>query len=466
MCYYNVSLISGDNMKSVYEIINILRSDNSRLFKEKVMQEHKENISLRNTFLYAIDPSKQYHIKKIPAYHPGSKPVSLKFDDIFPRLDRLSRREVTGHAAIEFLKETLESLSVEDAHILERIIKRDLDCGASGSIAEKTWSGLIAKPAYMRCSGYALLKKIEKKIDWARGVFSQLKSDGTYASITFHEKDVVTISTRSGKILDSKNFPAIVKQLNDSSSEDMQYHGELLVIEDGVILPRQTGNGILTSVQKGGSFGLNQEPKFVCWDAIPASAAVKDGRFETPYHLRYGKVSDMFLNGYAISAAENKILHSMEEVLIDYADKLARGEEGIIVKLPDAIWVDGDSREQFKVKLEFAVELKAKEMNPANEGQHSATFGSILCESSDGLLTVSISGMSKKVRKEIFDNWDTFKDSIVEVTANCIMKPKKVGGKYSLFLPRWSQVRNDKTEADSLERIQEQYDSLVNPNGK
>lgn len=40
--------------------------------------------------------------------------------------------------------------------------------------------------------------------------------------------------------------------------KDVQYHGELLVERDGVVLPRKVGNGILNSVTKGGSFAENE----------------------------------------------------------------------------------------------------------------------------------------------------------------------------------------------------------------
>jgi hypothetical protein len=41
------------------------------------------------------------------------------------------------------------------------------------------------------------------------------------------------------------------------------------------------------------------------------------------------------------------------------------------------------------------------------------------------------------------------------------MKPSKEGGKYSLFLPRFQGLREDKNEADSLQRIIDQFESAV-----
>ena len=41
------------------------------------------------------------------------------------------------------------------------------------------------------------------------------------------------------------------------------------------------------------------------------------------------------------------------------------------------------------------------------------------------------------------------------------MEPRKEGGKYSLFLPRCAEIREDKTVADTLEQVKAQFESVV-----
>jgi DNA ligase-1 len=439
-------------MKGIYSIVQELRSNNSRLFKESVLESQKENDVLKWTFKLALDPLTQFHIRKIPAYTPSSQ-QDLPW--AFYQLGKLSRRELTGHAGIAHLKQVLSSLYEDDAKIIELIIAKDLDCGVSVETVNKTWPGLISKFPYMRCSQFKDIKKA--KINWKSGIYSQIKSDGMYASISVRN-DGVEISTRGGRLFDSDQFSGIVNEIKDRVG--FQYHGELLVEEDGVILERKTGNGVLTSVLKGGSFGLNQQPVFVCWDVIPLEKAVPGGEYAESYSIRFRNVGVAFSGCEHIKVAENRMVYSLEEAMDHYEELLSQGHEGSIIKCPDAIWEHGTSKKQFKVKVDFNVDLKVISVKPGN-GKNAATFGSLRCASGDDLLEVSVSGMSDKLRKEIHELGDKIIDKIVEVKSNCIMKPKKEGGKYSLFLPRFVEIRDDKEVADTLPQIFDQFESIV-----
>ena len=53
---------------SIYNIIQQLESDNSRLAKEKILTDNKDNILLQRAFFLALDPFTQFYIRKIPKY--------------------------------------------------------------------------------------------------------------------------------------------------------------------------------------------------------------------------------------------------------------------------------------------------------------------------------------------------------------------------------------------------------------
>jgi DNA ligase-1 len=88
-------------------------------------------------------------------------------------------------------------------------------------------------------------------------------------------------------------------------------------------------------------------------------------------------------------------------------------------------------------------------------------FGSLICESSDGLLEVAVSGFTDGHRKEIFESIDSYIGTIMSVDSNMIMEPSRDGKKWSLFLPRFAEFRKDKSEADSLDKIKEQFEAAI-----
>ena len=151
----------------------------------------------------------------------------------------------------------------------------------------------------------------------------------------------------------------------------------------------------------------------------------------------------------------------MDEAFAHYNELIEAGFEGTIIKRLDGIWKDGTSKEQVKLKIDCDVEVRMRELNPG-KGKNAATFGSVRCESECGLFEVNVSGFKDDARQDLFDNWEAdYKNNVITIRINNIMRPTKNNPKHSAFLPRFIEHRDDKNVADSLERIQLQFASIV-----
>ena len=404
----------------------------------------------------ALDPFTVFYVKKIPEYTTSgyNRPLSESIE----MLSQLSSRVYTGNAGIEFLADILSNSREDDAKVIERIIKKDLRCGVSISTANAVWTGLVEEFPYMRC---ALPKAVKlNEWDWKNGIYSQLKADGSYANLIFSGGQV-TIMTREGTVYPLENFQKIIDDVVCNFNPETATHGELLVRRDGEILPREIGNGILNSIAKNGSSFLDGDIiEFLIWDQIPLEYSVSGGKCNIEYSSRFDNLKTQIQNCKSISLIETRIVSSLEEAYNHYNDLIASGFEGSIIKTKTGIWKDTTSKDQVKLKVDCDIDLKIKSFNPGN-GKNSSTFGSICCVSSDDLFEVNVSGFKDKERQEISDNRDSYIGTILTVRINNIMNPTKNNDKYSAFLPRAVEFRSDKTEADSLSRIQEQFDSII-----
>lgn len=457
---------------NIYKIIEELRSDNSRLYKESILKREYDNELLKRVLVMALDPNINYFIKKIPDY--ATDPMTFDLPEFGLRnLDALSSRNYTGNNAIEHLQYILSGLNQYDAQVIELIIARDLKCGINASTINKIWKNLIPETPYMRCS---LLKDLPKNVNWKDGLISQEKLDGSFLYTNYDSTGEIEFFTRNGTRYDSDNivFHHINNTLKTVMERGYQLHGELLVAEDGKILTREISNGILNSLLKVNEFDSRYELKLKVWDIIPIDKFVPKGTYTVPYYMRYD-VLKLILNidfkdddnGYIehITVADTRIVHSMDDAMNHYQEVLANGGEGAILKLKEAIWADKTSKEMFKLKLEFDVELIVVGYNEG-KGKNAKTFGSLICQSSDGLLEVSVSGFKDDMRQHIWDNINSYMNKIITVRSNAIMQPTNNDKLFSLFLPRFIEFRNDRTEADSLERIVNQYNNLVSINKK
>lgn len=446
-------------MSSILHIINQIAADPSRKAKEAILETNKDNESLKAVFKACYDPTVQYYIKKIPEYDTSFQDV-LTIDQCLERLKYLASRNVTGNDAIMHLKSTLQSAHPTDAVVIERIIQRDLKCGATDSTANKIWKGLIPEFPYMRCS---LVKDAKfDKWDWKKGAFSQIKADGMFCNADITDEDV-TLTSRQGKELPGEKFRNLIEFIGETSLTNVRLTGELLLERDGKILPREIGNGLIQAAVKGDYiFGDNERPVYDVWDILPLDQCVPSGRIKTSYAERYSQLTSFFTeDNNDVRAISTKIVYNLEEAYVHYFELIALGYEGTIIKNPDGEWFDGTSRDQIKLKVECTVELEITGFNEGN-GKNAATFGSIESKSSCGKLVVNVSGFTDKERIDINARRDELMNTIMSVTFNNIMPPAG-SGIYSLFLPRFAEFRTDRTEADSLERIIEQFEAVVKP---
>lgn len=445
---------------NIYKIIEELRLDNSRLFKESVLTRERDNTLLKSVLVMVLDPNINYYIKKIPDY--ATDPMTFDLHYGLYQLELLSNRTYTGNDGVTHLKYILSGLNQYNAQVIELIIARDLKCGVNASTVNKIWKNLIPETPYMRCS---LIKDLPKNVDWVSGLISQEKLDGSFLYTNYHNSGEIEFFTRNGTRYDSNNsaFQNINNILRSLMLLGYQLHGELLVSEDDKILPREISNGILNSLLKVNEFNPKYELKLKVWDIIPIANFEPKGKYDVEYKTRFNILTATFNSNTqndCISIAETKLVYSMDEAMQHYQEVLASGGEGTILKLKHAIWKDSTSKEMFKLKLEFDVELIIVGYNEG-KGKNADTFGSLVCQSSDGLLVVGVSGFKDEIRQYIWDNLPSYMNNIITVRSNAIMKPTTNNPKSSLFLPRFIEFRNDKSEADSLERILHQYNSLV-----
>jgi DNA ligase-1 len=445
---------------AVYDLIEQVAATSSKNEKIALLEANRDNELLKRVLNYAYNPFKTYGIRKRPETI-GSN-VGHEFDEgTWELLDDLIERTLTGNAAIEAVQGEMTALSASSAELLWRIITKDMRAGFSESTCNKVWKGLIPDFPYMRCS----LPKDAKlnEFDWTLGVISQEKADGMFANLDFEEGGIVSIRSRQGSPFPMEAFELLVNEVKARLADGMQYHGELLVQRDGKVLPREIGNGILNSILSGGSFAANERPIYMIWDAIPLSSVVTKGKYEVAYIKRLSFINRRLkmTEGQYVAMIETRVYHSLGDAYSHYRDLLKLGKEGTIIKNPHAIWKDGTSKEQVKLKLEFEVELEVYGFEEGN-GKNADTFGALKCKSSCGQLLVSVSGFTDAKRREIHENRDDWgSGAIITVRANSIMRPSESSEFHSLFLPRFVERRFDKSAADDLARIEEQQQAAM-----
>jgi DNA ligase-1 len=202
--------------------------------------------------------------------------------------------------------------------------------------------------------------------------------------------------------------------------------------------------------------------------------AVPGGKCGIPYKERFNQLKSLVENGgdnCPIELVETKIVYSIEEAYQHYFEMVGKGLEGTVVKTMEGIWRDSTSTDQAKLKVVFEVDLEILGFTAGN-GKNESTFGSVTVATSDRLLIVNVSGFKDKkdpkaphipTRQEVWDMREQLTGTIMATKANGIMVPKNPGDVYSLFSPRFAELRMDKKTADTYAQVRAQFDAVVNP---
>lgn len=420
---------------------------------------------LKRVMATTYNPLVSYGIRNVPERRADATGVRLFDAETWQVIEQMASRTLTGNAMLDAVAvEINEGLSAKSAELFKRVILKDMRAGFSEETVNKVWPGLLQEFPYQRCS----LPKDAKPADWdgwEQGHISQEKADGMFANVDHEVNGAVFIYSRQGSMFPMEKFEALASAVQNTLEAGTQSHGEMLVKRDGVVLPREIGNGILNSVLKGGDFGENEVPVFMVWDQIPLSAVKPKGKYAVLYIDRLkGLINQLQAgdkSGY-IQMIPTKIVRSLKEAYAHAAEIMLRGGEGTILKYRNAIWKDGTSKEQVKLKLEFTVDLEIKEVVPGRENTKNAgRAGSLKCVTSDGLLEVDVAIKGEKMRDSVDANPNEWIDKIMPVTANLVLKPSDSNPLHSLFLPRFAEAdyRRDKSVADSLQRVFDQEEA-------
>lgn len=460
---------------TILSILNEIGATASKNEKQAILESHKENQTLRTMLKLCLDSGIVFGIKKIP--EPIEMETKITLDKALADMSMLSERLVTGHAARDFLARTLGALSADDATVLRKVIDKKPDCGMSESTVNKVFgAGFILDEPYMRCSlvDEKTIKNITsfKTLGYA---VAEVKMDGQYLNSVI-VNDTLTCTSRSGlvhdflgmKDEDMKTLADRVKILDPRFSSGVVFHGECLVLdEQGNILPRTTGNGIIQKagkINKAGDTIITPSEAmrvvFVLWDLVPYDAYNNRiwAGVERKERRELLEQAIEGLNSEYVRMVEYRIVKTIDEAFDFNSEMMSKKEEGSVLKCEHGVWKAHTSPKQLKMKMRMEVDLKIIGFNEG-DGKRKGMLGSLILESADGLIVVGCgTGFKEKDHEWTFASiWakrDFLLGKICCIETTEITRDKKTGA-LSLFIPSFVEFRFDKEKYDDVPRIHE-----------
>lgn len=417
-----------------WKIIELLRSNNSKLFKQDILSQHMDNPEFVAGLKKALTPLITYGVQSVPnAELLGEDGDGLSWIDFDQLLYNLETRTLTGHAARDAIVVAMTKSTVEQWNNWYRpILLKDLKAGFSERTVNKVQKGTIPVFGCMLARDGA---KEEKKL--VGDVIIENKYDGVRC-IAIVQNNTAVLHSRNGKVF--PNFPHIEEALSKPEFNNMVFDGEIMS-DNFQALMKQVYRK--TNVDTSDAY-------LALFDVLDLTEFNEgEGKYNT---LERKNILDNLRFSDCIREVEwtrcnldteggQRIFKEMNKTAIK------NGYEGLMVKPIEAVYQCKRSAAWLKIKPVIEVTLTVKDIEEG-QGKFEGTTGALVCEGVDDGVHIKVnvgSGLTDENREDIWQDKDTVIGQLVEIKADAITQAEN--GEYSLRFPRFKTFRGfDKSE--------------------
>lgn len=448
---------------SAVTLIKALEGTSSRLEKERLIRESFER-GEREFFAAArvcLDPTVSYGVNKVPLIEGDYETGTLSFTDAVKLAERLRKRELTGHAARDAMREAAERSDTDEwNYFYRRIILKDFKAGFDHSTINRVLDALgtpEAKEYRVPVFSCQLAKSGDehpKKLTGRK--FLDVKLDGVrLLTVVDIETKTVSQYTRNGN--ENNNFPHLREQF-----ERLIPHLPVSVVFDGEVVGR-TFQELMAQLNRGTNVKTDDH-KLALFDIVPL-ADFKTGKCAITQRKRHENLVSLLpllqeLEINAISVLPKKEVDlstpegkkAMEDFRAEVMEAAAAAGdrsifEGFMIKDPEAPYVCKKGTNWLKWKPFIAVDLTVIGLEQGKEnGKYSHTLGALVCEGVDEgrfIKTNVATGMTDEDRDHFWKNPQDIVGYIVEVHADALTQNENEVGtaNYSLRFPSYNGKR-------------------------
>jgi DNA ligase-1 len=421
----------------MFQIIQELEADNSRLAKEAIIEREKDNVELLEGIHLALSPYITFGVKKVPSFS-GPDGQGLPWEAFKELCELLATRQLTGddaRSAIELALSASTKAQWNDWY--RRILIKDLRCGVSEKTVNKVVKGAVPVFECMLAHDGA---NHEKKIKGVK--LLEPKLDGVRCiTVVNYEARTVIQYTRNGKVLE--NFSHIA----DSLLTYIDDLGRSYVLDGEVV--SSSFQTLMKQVHRKDDVQAS-DARLMLFDMIPLSE-FKEGKSTLGQRRRsnllrsFKHTFDKCGNIDVITQTEVDLDGMVGEVQFRAYNKEAieAGFEGIMIKDPNAIYECKRSASWLKQKPFIEVSLTVKAVEEGT-GKNLGKLGALICEGEDDGKVIHVnvgSGFTDDQRAEYWDDKDTMLGQIVEVRADAATRSQDSEDIYSLRFPRFLRFR-------------------------
>lgn len=346
--------------------------------------------------------------------------------------------------------------------LITAMMNKDLDCGiAVATINKAVGTKLVPEYKVGKAEEQSKLDNLQLPL------YSNEKIDGGRSTYTLHNDGAFEFLSSGGNTIQQIN-PVMVQEMDIWGQQiiqsyglenGLQFDGEFLVVENGVRWSRQKSNGVLNKMINGNATQQEVDMMhFFVFDVLPDANAIKMGGTDLPLNKRVEMleigIEQLNRPFQTVSLVPYTVVETLQDIRAEMQRVLDQGGEGIIVKSMNSPYQTKRQPHWVKLKREVDVDVLVTGWTPHKK--RSDMIGALCISSACGTIQGNIgtghflTEENRIMLKELADRGE-LEGLILDCCIHEITKNK--AGEYSFYLPRITQIRHDKHEADDFEKI-------------
>jgi DNA ligase 1 len=427
----------------MYQIIQELEADNSRLAKEAIL---KREADAKNTEFYAgvhlaLNNYITFGVKKVPSFS-GPDGQGLPWEAFKELAHLLYTRQLTGNDARDAIELALSASTADQWNgWYRRILIKDLRCGISEKTVNKVLkdSGMETIPVF-ECMLAHDGANHEKKITGVKLLEPKLDGVRCVTIVNYEARSVVQY-TRNGKVLE--NFSHIA----DALLEHIDDFGRSYVLDGEVV--SSSFQTLMKQVHRKDDVQAT-DARLMLFDIVPLvefqqGKSTLGQRRRTKLLQSFKHVFDQCGSIDVIEQTEVDLGGLVGELQFKQYNKdaIEAGYEGILIKDPDAPYECRRSVSWLKQKPFIEVSLTVTGYEEGT-GRNEGKLGALICEGVDDGKSIRVnvgSGFTDSDREEFWSDKEDLLGQVVEIRSDAATRSQDSEETYSLRFPRFLRFR-------------------------
>ena len=216
------------DLKRIQDFVTRLKSTNSTNDKIDIIKEYKEDYIINEVLKYTYSPFKQFHLTSATVKKNKKLEPREGYNDLFYLLDALTKRTITGHDAIQYVKGYVQYMDEWQQDLVFCILDKNLKTRTGADLINKAISGCVPTFKVALANSY---DKQKSKVDFNEQTwFASQKLDGVRCLAIVDENGTCNFYSRQGKTFDT--LDVLKNEIESLNLCNVVFDGEICIVDD------------------------------------------------------------------------------------------------------------------------------------------------------------------------------------------------------------------------------------------